>query len=113
MYESVESENAVTILYELLNNVLNKSIPRKIISNSCNRYNYPIWYNSNIIRDIKQKSYYHKMCKKIRHGVEYDYNYKMFSDLRSKIKIGIRRAHADYLSKVEREITSYSGSFWK
>lgn len=69
---------------------------------------YPIWYNNDIIQNIKLKSYYYNLYKKFKS----DFYYKEFSRMRALIKRKVSHAYNNYLINVQNNIKSDPKQFW-
>lgn len=95
---------AVCALYDNLNSIFVKHIPKK---NMTHKY-YPPWFNGEIISHVKQKTRAWKMYRLS----PTDNNYNSFNRLRSTLKIKVNAAYRKYVSKAETDIKSDPKKFW-
>nr|CAI5844474.1 unnamed protein product [Callosobruchus analis] len=92
------------LYYKKLYSVLDLYVPKyKTYSRK-----YPLWYNSDIIRNIKVKDKIHR--KYLRDKRLEDYN--EFSRLRRIIKQQISLAYNSYLQKIESDMIANPKQFW-
>lgn len=95
---------AVVQFYDKIYCVFNKHVPKKIPSHK----QYPPWFNSNIIRLLKQKDRARHVCKKTNDQDDR----KNFNELRTLLKMEIRDAYAGYIRDSENAIKSNPNKFW-
>lgn len=97
-------EEALDLFYKYLYDAIDKYIPQKQFYPS----SYPPWYNTSLIKILKEKS---KYLKKYRtYGNISDYN--TFSLLRRRAKSTEEICYRDYLRKTEESITDNPKLFW-
>lgn len=99
---------AVSNFYEIVYGIFDTCIPRKRRpSKPCRRY--PVWFNADLISDIKQKAFYHREWKRSGdRGL-----YGSFSKLRADIKLRISEAYDSYIKRVQARITYDPRAFWQ
>lgn len=95
---------ACSEFYKMLYSILDLYVP--YYKNK--RCNYPSWYTSDIIRNLKLKYTY---LKKFR-ATNNQYFYQEFSRLRALIKNQVSIAYENYLSNVENSISTNPNNFW-
>ena len=69
---------------------------------------FPVWFNMDIIRMIRQKEKYYRVYKRKLSS----YWYKKYSDIRRVIKLKIGDAHTTYLNNVQESIYKNPKYFW-
>lgn len=105
--DSVEA--SVSYFYNILNMVFSECVPLKKRHHYFSRLNYPEWYDSEIIREIKLKSKYHRRYKLTKSREDYD----SFAKCRARLKTMIRKAHKDHQDRVQNHLIEDPKSFWK
>ncbi|XP_063917329.1 uncharacterized protein LOC135133030 [Zophobas morio] len=104
--EQADVNTACSLFYEKLNDVFDTTVPKMRYKN--HRYNYPPWYNKEIIQCIRMKFALHKKYKKFRST----YYYNLFKDCRSRCKSRIAEAYKRYMSDIEYSISKDPKKFW-
>lgn len=104
-FASRDVQNAVDFLYFILNNLISKYIPVKII----HKDNYPRWFNLELKTLVREKKSAHKLFKRNRSQT----NYANFSRLRAKCKLLGNKLHSQYISKVQSYVKLDPKNFWK
>lgn len=89
--------------YRVINNTINKNIPR-IKSNNI----YPHWFNKDLINTLKQKEKSRKEWKKHNSSE----NYSIFSNLRKLCKKKITSCYSRYLEELQTNIHTNIKQFW-
>jgi Reverse transcriptase (RNA-dependent DNA polymerase) len=100
-----DAEDACVYFYGKLYNVLDRCVPRYTINNS---RKYPPWFNANIIKLIRKKSFFRARYKKQNDA--HDLN--EFKRIRTEIKTAIENSYKHYIEIVESEISINSNKFW-
>nr|CAH7734652.1 unnamed protein product [Callosobruchus chinensis] len=95
---------AVGKFYEKLQEIFELHVPRFQIF----RRKYPIWYNSDTIKLIKEKAKVHKQYKASR-NITY---YQRFCELRTAVKQSAKEACGNYLKNVQNQLKDNPKSFW-
>uniref|UniRef100_A0A2H1VAL0 SFRICE_006870 n=1 Tax=Spodoptera frugiperda TaxID=7108 RepID=A0A2H1VAL0_SPOFR len=95
---------AVTIFYSKLYELRDKYIPIKTITHS----SHPPWYNSALVKMLKEKYKYHCRYKTYRNISDYH----SFSILRSRVIELEKSCFNTYMEKVESTIIKNPKSFW-
>lgn len=97
-------ENALELFYTLMYELRDQYIPMRIVSKN----KYPPWYNSALIKIVKEKFKYHRKFK----------NYGNISDhlsfklLRDRAAIIERECHDAYIARMEESILTNPKQFW-
>ncbi|XP_063907396.1 uncharacterized protein LOC135125678 [Zophobas morio] len=104
--EQADVNTACSLFYEKLNDVFDTTVPKMRYKN--HRYNYPPWYNKEIIQCIRMKFALHKKYKKFKSS----YYYNLFKDCRSRCKSRIAEAYKRYMSDIEYSISKDPKKFW-
>lgn len=93
------------VFYEVLGTAISKSTPR---FNNDLFSNYPAWFTSNIVRNIKLK----EKCRRKYISTRSVYYLDLYRKFRSSIKERINTAYCDYIKHVEDNINLSSSVFW-
>ncbi|CAK1549470.1 unnamed protein product [Leptosia nina] len=108
VYNMRNPEHALAALYDILNNILDKHVPRK--SNAKNhKCSYPEWYTSDIINDIRLKAKLHKRYKLSRS----DTDYNAFAFCRRRVKANLKQTFQIYEQRIQNNLIKDPKSFWK
>lgn len=94
--QQTDVTEACSLFYHLLQNIFRQAIP--LAGNKPG--DYPIWYTSGIISDIKIKSKLFKTYKKTKLEI----HLSEYKAVRSRMKANIEKAFIAYTEKVEIEI---------
>lgn len=105
LYEFSDVHLACEKFYEILEPILNECVP---IKRKPNR-SYPPWFNSKIIKNIKEK---HTAWRLYKSDGNEEY-LKKFKDLRRIVKSDIETAHRNYNKHVEENIAQNPSEFWR
>lgn len=97
-------DDAVAYLYNKLYELRDHHIPRKIIKSN----SYPPWYNSSLIKALKEKSKYHSKYK--TYGNLSDY--QSFSTLRKRVYDLEKDCFEKYIQHIESSIVENPKAFW-
>ena len=103
-FDNYDINSTVNIFYEVINNTIAMHVPKYKVKGD-----YPIYFQLDTIKTIKQKIKAHKKYK-IYGG---QLNYETFSNLRRHCKHLMQRDYREYLKNVESEISVNSKNFWK
>ncbi|XP_045783684.1 uncharacterized protein LOC123879834 [Maniola jurtina] len=99
-------EEAVTEFYTIVNLIIDKFIPSRLVINSSR---YPIWYSRPLIKLVNKKLKLHKKWK--IYGRQCDYI--LFSELRREFKNLEASCYNAYIERAEANIlTANSKCFW-
>ncbi|KAG7305644.1 hypothetical protein JYU34_009744 [Plutella xylostella] len=91
--------------YAILNNLIDKHVPKKKKLN----HKYPVWYNCNLKKLIKEKYKLHARYKKHKNPLDYLY----YSELRILCHKNIKICYNIYLKSIEDSICSHNiKAFW-
>lgn len=101
-------DKAVEGFYDILYSIFDICIPRKIRLQFESK-RYPVWFTADIIRDLRQKSYYHRRWKQTRDITAYN----RFSYLRKDLKLRLATAYDKYRYSIENNIKSQPRAFWQ
>lgn len=96
--------DTLSVFYEQIYAIFNEHVPQKIPS----RKQYPPWFDSYIIRLLRQKDKAWKTYKK-SNSVD-DYNH--FRQLRASLKVSIHNAYNKYIEEAENSIKTDPNKFW-
>lgn len=91
--------------YTKLYSVINEHVPRKKASKI---KKYPVWFTTGIIRNIKRKEHYLKLCKRFRNRFYRD-RVRM---IRAVIKSDIRRSFRTFIDNTAGNIKQNPKRFW-
>lgn len=96
---------ACRAFYDRLYAIFDMCVPK---SNSSYKRKYPPWFNGNIIKNVKLKAKFWRSYK--QHGNMVSYT--EFKRLRTKIKVDIDLAYANYVRNIENNIVREPQKFW-
>lgn len=108
IYSLQVPEEALDFYYSKMNEVFDDCVPIKKYYIRNNRYNYPVWYTADIIRDIKTKYILHKKYKASKTSCDYE----QFSRYRAKVKMETELAHNRYRDRVQNHLANDPKAFW-
>ncbi|KAF9801953.1 hypothetical protein SFRURICE_016203 [Spodoptera frugiperda] len=108
IYSLQVPEEALDFYYSKMNEVFDDCVPIKKHYIRNNRYNYPVWYTADIIRDIKTKYILHKKYKASKTSSDYE----QFSRYRAKVKMETELAHNRYRDRVQNHLANDPKAFW-
>jgi hypothetical protein len=91
--------------YSKLNDIFSICVPRSL---RFYKSKYPPWFNSSIVKQLRQKHKLWLIYKQSKSPLFYD----EFKSIRKIIKLEIKRAHCKYILQVEQNITKDPKSFW-
>jgi hypothetical protein len=91
--------------YSKLNDIFSICVPRSL---RFYKSKYPPWFNSSIVKQLRQKQKLWLKYKQSKSPLFYD----EFKSIRKIIKLEIKRAHCKYILQVEQNITKDPKSFW-
>lgn len=97
---------ALNFYYNKIYETFEASIPTKI-KNISNRI-YPVWYNLDLIKNIKLKYNLHKKYKVTKSPSDYE----AFSQCRKRVKAEIASSHFRYRDRVQSHLAKDPKSFW-
>ncbi|KAF9799265.1 hypothetical protein SFRURICE_013561 [Spodoptera frugiperda] len=97
-------EDAVAFFYKKLYELRDKFIPLKLSKNTA----YPSWYNTALIKILKEKYKYHRKYKTYKNLSDYH----SFSVLRTRAIEVEKSCFNTYMAKIESAIINNSRSFW-
>lgn len=109
IYLSSDVNTAVSVFYEILGKSIDDCVPLKRPGNSKFLYQYPTWYTSELICNVKNK-YFH--LKRYREQQKL-FNLEMFKYYRQKVKVLIDLNYTCYLRETEKNIKINPKEFWK
>lgn len=95
---------AIDSFYDILYNIFQQSVPKSTQIGK----KYPVWFNREIIKLIKQKHIYFLKSKKTKSN----YWRQKYITLRSTTKYRIKLAYGEYLQEVESGLQSNPKLFW-
>lgn len=98
-------EDASIQFYGKLYNLFDQCVPKY---SRCNNNKYPPWFDSNIVRQIREKSKYWRLYKR-SNDIQ---AFQTFKRLRAAIKIATAQAYKQHVNKFESEISTNSSKFW-
>lgn len=102
---STDSVNtAVSHFYNIINNLIADKIPSKCVG----KYTYPPWYNSSLIKLIREKEKYHRRYITYKNPSDYT----TFSRLRKRQKTLAKKCHEDFINNAEENIAKDPKAFW-
>jgi hypothetical protein len=84
--------------YSKLNDIFSICVPRSL---RFYKSKYPPWFNSSIVKQLRQKHKLWLIYKQSKSPLFYD----EFKSIRKIIKLEIKRAHCKYILQVEQNIT--------
>ncbi|XP_044757831.1 uncharacterized protein LOC123315985 [Coccinella septempunctata] len=99
-----EPEKACEILYAILYDIFDKTVPRK----SRRRRNFPVWYDAEVVDLVFKKERVWKKYKRTK-NISLLFEYKQ---LRKLLKSKISIAHANYVQSSEQNIILDPAQFW-
>lgn len=109
MYSLCDPDLALNFFYSKIYEVFDICIPLKNkITNNNNRYTYPVWYTSDIIKDIQLKYRLHKIYKASKSPTDYE----AFSRCRARVKVETALAHDRYRDRVQSHLAADPKAFW-
>lgn len=95
-------------LYSIVYGHFNDCMPKKIRKSKISK-RYPVWFSTDIIQDIRQKSKLHAQWKRTNsHDA-----YMLFSKLRADLKHRTAAAYSLHIKRIEGKIQSNPGEFWQ
>ncbi|KAF9798354.1 hypothetical protein SFRURICE_017514 [Spodoptera frugiperda] len=97
-------EDAVAFFYKKLYELRDKFIPLKLSKNTA----YPSWYNTALIKILKEKYKYHRKYKTYKNLSDYH----SFSVLRTRAIEVEKSCFNTYMAKIESAIINNPRSFW-
>lgn len=98
-----DADAAVESFYNELYEILNIHVPK------CRKKRqYPVWFNSAIIKKLKEKD---KLRKRSKSTGDL-HTRSQFINIRAQVKIEINYAYRNYLLKLQREINIDTKAFW-
>ncbi|CAH0549695.1 unnamed protein product [Brassicogethes aeneus] len=100
----IDPNMACDAFYSKLYSLFDLYVPPRKASNN----NYPLWFNKDIIKNIKLKSNYHK--KHREQNSEYYLN--LFKRTRRILKTQIASAYRKYINNIEENLTNDPKKFW-
>lgn len=109
IYACKDVDIAVNIFYDLIGKCFDRYVPYKKSYNSNPRYQYPTWYTSDIILNIKNKYFHLKKFKE----TQLEFNKEMFKYYRQRVKVLIDLAFSNYIKSTEYSIKINPKHFWK
>lgn len=105
LYQLCDVDEAVTLFYEILYNIINVSVP-KVKPKKCK---WPAWFTQDIISKVKLKERLRKKFKRTSLGSDY----LAFSKIRHDLKIDIQTAIKNFNYRKELSIREDPNEFWK
>ncbi|CAF4761859.1 unnamed protein product [Pieris macdunnoughi] len=98
-------EDAVSYFYDTINDQRNIHIPSRIVTIQSK---FPVWYNSSLIKIIKEKAKYHLKFKKYKNLSDHH----SFVVLRQRVKDLEKELFNNYISGIESNIKRNPKAFW-
>ncbi|XP_022818660.1 uncharacterized protein LOC111351123 [Spodoptera litura] len=105
---AVSVADAVNAFYQIIYDTFDTCMPKKSRSRRITE-RYPVWFTSDIIKDVKRKLILHATWKRSK-CLE---DYKPFSDLRSTLKYRVANAYQTHIKRVENNIRVNPREFWR
>nr|CAH7763881.1 unnamed protein product [Callosobruchus chinensis] len=99
-----DSHIAVTMFYDKIYEIFELQVPRIRTF----KHNYPVWYNSDTIKLIKERAKVHKRYKMSGNTNHYHH----FCELRIAVMQNIKAAYEYYLQNVQNQINQNPKHFW-
>lgn len=105
---SSDVKDATRNFYRIVYDIFDRLVPKK---RRCKRSpkRYPVWFNSEIIKGVKEKRKLHRVWKKS----ECPLIYAQFSKMRALLKRGMNTAYKSYMLQLEENLKANPKAFWQ
>lgn len=105
--DAKDVKTATNNFYKIIYEIFNSGVPKKLRPNkSSNRY--PVWFDRNIIRDIKRKTQLHRALKRGKS----DDTGRLHSNIRASLKKRVDEAYNAYMERIEKNLKHKPQQFW-
>lgn len=105
LFASSDVETCTKSFYDILNDLINKYVPRKLVRSSRSS---PLWHNRPLKKLLNEKKNYHKKWKLYKNPLDYE----SFKLLRKRAKAMEIQCFKDYIRYAEQKIKSHPKFFW-
>lgn len=105
--ESSDVTIATGAFYDIMYGLFDLTVPKKKRQTvKCNRY--PVWFDADIIRDIRRKTKLHKFWLKSKCITSFE----LFSNLRASLKVRISQAYKSHMARIGENLQLRPQQFW-
>lgn len=104
LYLSSDVDEALDLFYHYLYTVIDKHVPKKRPTNR----QYPVWFDLELIMNVRQK---HKAWKKYKNSRNPN-DYAVFSRLRNSVHLQSEYLYNQYIRNIEDNLKSNPNVFW-